>query len=100
VPAVPAVPAVAPVPATAAASRSGIPAGARPPAMVLAAPGPRDRAPDAALAALAAREHPQAARAAAVPAVEAPLDIGALADQVVRQLDRRIVAHRERMGRI
>ena len=65
-----------------------------------AAPGARDRAPDAALAALAAREHPQAARAAAAPAVEAPLDIGALADQVVRQLDRRMVAHRERMGRI
>ena len=105
VPALPAaVPATAPAPATAASSRSGIPARARPPAMVLAAPaaapGARDRAPDAALAALGAREHPQAARAAAAPAVQAPLDIGALADQVVRQLDRRMVAHRERMGRI
>jgi hypothetical protein len=31
---------------------------------------------------------------------DAPIDIGSLTDQVVRQLDRRIVAQRERMGRI
>ena len=96
--------AVAPPWAAAASSRSGTPRlapGAGPPAMVLAAPAAApDSAPDAALATLAAREHPQAARAAAAPAVQAPIDISALTDQVVRQLDRRIVAHRERMGRI
>jgi len=31
---------------------------------------------------------------------EEPLDIGRLADEVVQQIDRRIVAHRERTGRI
>jgi hypothetical protein len=103
-PALPAVPATAPARATVASIRSatpGRPPGARTPAMVLgapaAAPGARDRAPDAALV---AREHPQAARRDAAPVVATPIDIGSLTDEVVRQLDRRIVAHRERMGRI
>jgi len=48
---------------------------------------------------------PAAARAAvqqtgADAPASAALDIGRLADQVVEQIDRRIVAHRERMGRI
>jgi hypothetical protein len=75
---------------------------ARPPAMVLAtpsAPGARDRPPEVA-ARLAAGEHPQAARPPRAPVSDAPIDIGSLTDQVVRQLDRRIVAQRERMGRI
>jgi hypothetical protein len=34
------------------------------------------------------------------PGAPPPVDVERLADQVVRQIDRRIVAHRERVGRI
>ena len=56
---------------------------------------PRDR-PELVPAASPAGTRPGAAD---IPAASA-LDIGRLADRVVAQIDRRIVAHRERMGRI
>ena len=37
---------------------------------------------------------------ASPPQAAAPVDIGQLTDEVVRQIDRRIVAHRERVGQI
>jgi hypothetical protein len=90
-----------PPPTSSRSAPAGRLPGARPPAMVLptqpAARDARDGPPDAAPA---AREHPQAARPAAAPVVASPVDIASLTDEVVRQLDRRIVAHRERMGRI
>ena len=63
----------------------------RPP-MILAAP-PRPAADQPSPAPATERTRP-------VPARPAEVDLQSLTDQVVRQIDRRIVAHRERMGRI
>jgi hypothetical protein len=76
---------------------------ARPRASMVLAPGPAA----AVVAAAAAVTPPVPARpdepaprgAAAVPAPPAP-DVERLTDEVVRQIDRRIAAHRERLGRI
>ena len=60
--------------------------------VVRAAAPARSAATEGAAPATSARPLPERA--------DEPLDIGRLADEVVQQIDRRIVAHRERTGRI
>jgi len=63
------------------------------PAVLRAHGEPRREAP-------AAAGEPRRPRSPEPAVATPPIDIDGLADQVVRQIDRRIVAHRERVGRI
>jgi hypothetical protein len=45
-------------------------------------------------------DHAAPEHTSSVPPIAAPVDISQLTDEVVRQIDRRIVAHRERLGQI
>jgi len=76
-----------PVPAVAAAHRPAMVL--RPPTVVAPPPDTLTTEPEQAVAA------PRGSAAAT-----AELDLEALTDRVVRQIDRRIVAHRERLGQI